>query len=420
MVLPRILHPLSLRNYRLWAGADIVSVAGAWMQIIGINLLVLQLTGSAAAMGVSVLLSSLPTILLGGWGGALADRLPVRPVLLACQVIRMLTAFGLAGAVATGVGGMTVVYGCAVVGGVVTAVEGPALGRFGATLVPAAQLGTALGLGSMISSGGRIAGVAVAGALAASTGTATLFLINGISFVLVIAAVVAVRTAELFDLTPGDRPSNTDAAGPRVGSFREGVRYLAAQRTLIVALGLAFLLGSLGRNYQVTMAAMADGPLAAGAAGYGMLSTAFGVGALVGGIAVASRAHLTWRLFLITGAGMSALQALSAFSDGVVMFALLMALIGAAAVVVDTIIATRLQLDTPPRMRGRMLGILGITSAAGSMLGAPILGWLCDTIGPAAALELAGIVTLAGAGAAALGMRRWRLRLWPQAAAASS
>jgi len=152
--------PLKERNYRLWAGADLVSTAGTWMQVLGLNWVILATTGSAAMMGAVVMLQSLPVLLLGSWGGALADRLPARPALIVCQAVRAALAFALL--IDTS---HALIVAVALASGVISSFEGPILGRFGSALVPRDALGSALALGSVLSSAGRIGGMALGGVL---------------------------------------------------------------------------------------------------------------------------------------------------------------------------------------------------------------------------------------------------------------
>ncbi|MBF8187437.1 MFS transporter [Nonomuraea sp. K274] len=218
-------------NYRLWAGADIVSVTGTWMQVLGVNWLILTITGSATSVGLSLVMQALPTLLLGMWGGALADRLPSRPLVIAAQVAQA----GLAGVLAmialTGVESVLPIYGVALAGGVVTALGGPALGRFGAEVVPPADLPNAMALGSILSSAGRILGMSLAGALLPFTGNGGLFVINAASFFVVIAAVVAMRREEFHRLAAAER---------RPGAVLAGLRYVLRTPWLLVVLALWF------------------------------------------------------------------------------------------------------------------------------------------------------------------------------------
>ncbi|MCU7727523.1 MFS transporter [Actinoplanes sp. KI2] len=387
-----LLAPLRERNYRLWAGADLVSTAGTWMQVLGLNWVILATTGSAATMGAVVMLQSLPVLLLGSWGGALADRLPARPALIGCQAIRAALAFALLANTSH-----ALIVAVALTSGVISAFEGPMLGRFGAALVPRGALGSALALGSVLSSAGRIGGMALGGVLVGVTGPAVLFLINGISYLGVIAALAAMRTGEL-------RLLPRAAAGE--GGVVAGLRYVLGRPVVLVVLAMAFVLGSLGRNYQVSMAAMASGPLHGGSGTYGLLSTVFAVGAVAGGLLLAGSGRSTLPVLVVTGVAISVLQFCAGFAPSVLGFAALLLPIAAGAVVFDTVVATRVQLDTREDMRGRVLATMGIVSSLSGIVGAPAVGWLADTLGARGGLVVCGAVTTAAAICGAVGLAR--------------
>ncbi|MFC4534191.1 MFS transporter [Sphaerisporangium dianthi] len=399
MALPvAALRSLRHRNYRLWAVADFVSVAGTWAQVLGVNWLILTITGSATSVGVSLVLQALPTLLLGLWGGSLADRLPSRPVVLAAQAAQAALAATLALITTGGLPPMAAVYGIMVASGLVNAVTAPTLGRFGGEVVPPEDLPNAMALGSVISSGARILGMSLAGAFLPLTGVRGLFLFNTLSFFAVIAAVLGMNRGELHVLERAE--GSTDLG------VRGSVRYVLRTPWLLVLLALAFVLGSLGRNYQVTMAAMSAGPLRAGASGYGLLSTVFAVGTVSGGIAVASRHRLSVRLLLGAAMLASVTQMASGLMPGLMSFAALMLPIAASAIVLDTAVAARAQLDSPDHMRGRVIAVLGVVSAASGALGGPLLGLMSDTLGPRAALQLAGLATVAATALAAVAFAR--------------
>ncbi|MEV4113727.1 MFS transporter [Nonomuraea sp. NPDC049695] len=393
-------------NYRLWAGADLVSVTGTWMQVLGVNWLILTLTGSATSVGLSLVMQALPTLLLGMWGGALADRLPSRPVVIAAQLAQAALAAVLALITMSGVESVLPIYGVALAGGVITALGGPALGRFGAEVVPPADLPNAMALGSILSSAGRILGMSLAGALLPFTGNHGLFVINAASFFVVVAAVLAMRRAEFHRLAPAERQR---------GSVREGLEYVLRTPWLLVVLALWFVSGSMGRNYQVTMAAMSAGPLEAGAGGYGLLSTAFAVGTVLGGFLAAARPHLTIRLLLVTAFATGVAQAVSGLMPELWTFGAVLLPIAAGAVALDTTVSARAQLDSPEPMRGRVIAALSIVSAGSGALGGPLLGWLSDALGPRVALEIGGVSCVAAALLAAAGLARLSGRTFRQA-----
>ncbi|MEU5939773.1 MFS transporter [Micromonospora sp. NPDC047548] len=388
MALGATFAALRHRNYRIWAGAGFVSVIGTWMQVLGVNWYVLAETGSAASMGLAVLLQAVPTLLLSVWGGALADRLPAKPLLIVAQAAHAALAAGLALVAVTGAGGLPAIYAISLVTGAVSAIEGPVMGRWCSTLVPRESLGNALALGSLTNSAGRILGMSVGAVVVAAVGPALLFGVNAASFVAVVAALFAVREGERH----GGEPAVTDAE-PTDGGIRAGFRYLLGQPVVLVALALSFVLGSLGRNYQVTMAAMSDGPLGGGAAGYGFLSTVFAVGTVCGALVAARRRELGYGILVGAGLLASVLQIVAGLAPGTMSFASVILPIAAAAVVIDTTVGTRAQLDTDYAMRGRVLAALAVTGSVSAAVGAPLLGWLSEYAGPRQTLVLAGATT---------------------------
>jgi MFS family permease len=391
---------LRFPNYRLWASADIISVTGSWMQTFAVSWYVLEATGSAANMGLTILFQALPSLLLSIVGGGLADRLPARPLLVVTQLLHALLAVALAAIAWSPQPHVALVYMIAAAGGLISAVEGPVLGRFSSTMVDAATLPNAVALGSVISSAGRILGMASAGVLVAVAGTGPVFIANAVSFLAVIAVLMLIRTDRLHALTDG-------AAVVRAG-IRAGLRFAASQPLLLLTLGLALVLGSLGRNYQVTMGAMSAGPLQGGATGYGVLSTAFAIGTVLGGLLAASRSGLSLRTLVGLGLLTSVLQTVAGLAPSVVTLAAVIVPIAAGAVMIDTTVTTRVQLDSPGALRGRVLGLTAAVSGASGALGAPLLGHLCEQIGPRATLVVAGAATALACVAGGLALARHR------------
>lgn len=405
MALGATFAALRHRNYRIWAAAGFVSVIGTWMQVLGVNWYVLAETGSATSMGFTVLLQALPTLLLSVWGGALADRLPAKPLLIVAQAAHAALAAGLAVVAVTGAGGLPAIYMISLVTGAVSAIEGPVMGRWASTLVDRESLGNALALGSLTNSAGRILGMSVGAVVVAAVGPALLFGINAASFVAVVVALFGVREGERHS---GELPA-ADVA-PADGGIQAGFRYLLRQPVLLVALALSFVLGSLGRNYQVTMAAMSDGPLGGGASGYGFLSTVFAVGTVLGALVAARRRDLGYGMLVGAGLLASGLQIAAGFAPGTMSFAAVILPVAAAAVVIDTTVGARAQLDTDYAMRGRVLAALAVTGSVSAAVGAPLLGWLSEHAGPRQTLVLAGTVTAVATAAAGLALDRLRDR----------
>jgi MFS family permease len=389
---------LRSRNYRLWASADLVSSTGTWMQVLGLNWLVLEATGSATALGLSILFQTLPMLLLGTWSGALADRLPTRPLVLTTQSMHVLLAGALVVVALTGAP-ITAIYIIAGFTGLVAAFDGPPMGRLAARIVGKDDLGNALALGSVFNSTGRILGMSLGGVLAGFAGDYVLFIVNGLTFLAVIGAVLAVRTSALHPM---------EVSPPQRTGVVAGFRYLRAEKSLLVLFALGFVLSSVGRNYQVTMAAMSDGPLHSGPAGFGLLSTMFAAGTVVGGLLAAQWRDLTVRVLLGAAVVTSVLQMLSGYASGLLLFGAVLLPIAAGAVIIDTTMGTRVQLDSAEDMRGRVLAAQSSVAAAAGTLGGPLVGWMSEAMGPAIALHVSGLVSALATVAAAAALVRTR------------
>jgi MFS family permease len=373
--------------YRRFTLSNLVSVTGTWMQVVAQNWLVFHLTGSAAPVGVTVMLQSIPSVVLGVWGGALADRVSKRTILLVTQPLLGLLAIGLGVMSAVGVVTVPVLYAFALLLGVVTAVDGPAHGAFGAELVDECELGNAVALGSVCNSTGRIVGMALGGLLVATMGAASVFLLNGISYFAVVGA-LATLPSHWHEPTP---------ESDRAVGVRDAVEFVRSTPALLAALAMAALVSALGRNFQVTMAAMSGEAFGAGASGYATLSTVFALGALLGGaVAARLRRHdvsVMVAVAAVTGLGQMAAGAMPTFLS----FAVSIAGLAAGAVMFDTVASTLIQAEAGAARRGRLVALLAAVSMAGAAIGAPLLGWLSDQVGPRTALEPGGVAVAAGA-----------------------
>jgi MFS family permease len=367
------------------------------MQFAAQNWLVLERSRSTTALGASVALQALPTVLFGVWGGLLADRLSRRRLLMVTQLGHALLAALLGLLAIGGLVNVSVLFGLALATGVLAAVEAPASASFGNDLVPEDLLANAIGLGSAVSSTGRVLGMAVAGVVVATVGVGAVFFLNALSYLAVIATLYSLRD-------DGVR------AAPRAvrsrGQIREGFRHVFGTPVVLVTVALAFAVSLFGRNFQVTMAAMTAGPLGAGAGGYGVCSTVFAAGAVAGAVIAARQRSVTHRfltaiVFVAAGAQLAA-----GLAPGMVTFVIALVPLGVAAVVIDTTVSALAQLHADPLLRGRTLSILGLVSMAGAALGALVLGGLAAVVGARAALGTGAAITGFAALAASLAFRR--------------
>jgi MFS family permease len=398
---------LRVRNYRIFASANLISLTGTWMQRIGQDWLALQLSGdSGIALGLLTALQFGPTLVLSMYGGVLADRYPKRRLLVLTQALMGVLALVLAVLVATGDVALWHVFVLAGGLGAVSAVDAPVRQAFVSEMVGPALLTNAVSLNSSIFNGARLVGPAVAGLLigAASGNTAPAFFVNAASFAFTIAALVGMRTAEL-------RPS-TPVARAR-GQLREGVAYTWAHPDLVLAMVLAFVIGTFGFNYQVTIALMSREVFDLGAEAFGLLSTCFAVGSLSGALLSTRRSVRPRQRFLVGSAVVfGVLTIVAGLMPTYLTFALLLVPTGAAALVFSVANNSFVQLGVDPQMRGRVMALYFMCFLGGTPVGAPLIGWISEHLGAPWGLILGGaVVVVAGVVAAVVLARGRRVRL---------
>ncbi|AXI80784.1 MFS transporter [Peterkaempfera bronchialis] len=397
---------------RWWSLANLVSNAGTWMQLTAQNLLVLQLTGSAALTGVCLAVQAAPGLLLGPAGGAVVDAWPRRRTAAVSQALLAAVALATAALLALGMLGVPVLLVLAALTGFIATVDGPACALLGNDLVPRRDLPSAIALGSVVHSAGRLAGVALAGVATAALGAAAAYAANGLSFLFVAAVIPFLRLlpAEptgVAEPTPTPVPM---AAGKgraaRRGATREGLAFFAGRPRLVALAVISAVSAVLGRNYALTLAALVTGPLHGGAGAYGAISTVLAVGGIAGAVLAGRLQRPSVRLIAALAAAGAVLQAVAAFSPTLLLLAVLVVPMAVVETVSDTAATTVLQTDPPAAMRGRVLGTWRSISTAWGLAGPPLLGLLLQAAGPRGALALGGLVITAVIGAGALAHRR--------------
>ncbi|MGI5482170.1 MFS transporter [Streptomyces lavendofoliae] len=379
---------LKVRNYRLFFTGAIVSNTGTWMARITQDWLVLSLTGSAAAVGITTALQFLPMLLLGLYGGVIADRYPKRTLLMLSQ--GALGLCGLALAVLTLSGHVQVwhVYLIAFLLGLVTVVDNPARQSFYSELVGPAQVRNAVSLNSANFQSARLVGPAVAGALIASVGSGYAFLVNGLSFLAPLASLMLMRTGELHQVERAPRGK---------GQLREGLRYVAGRPELIWPIALVGFVGTFGFNFPIWLTAFSDDVFHAGAGTYGFLNTLMAVGSLIGALLAARRGTSRLRLLVGGAVAFGVLEIAAALSPSFWLFALLLVPIGMFGLTVNVTANSSVQLATDPVMRGRVMSLYMMVFVGGTPVGAPLLGWITDTYGARVGFATGGAVSLAAA-----------------------
>lgn len=390
----RIFRSLSVRNYRLFASGQLVSLTGTWMQRVGQDWLVLKLShNSGTAVGITTGLQFLPFLLFGLYGGVIADRYPKRRLLIATQAFMAVQAVALALLDLSGVVSLGEVYGLAFLLGLATVVDNPTRQAFVTEMVGPDHVVNAVGLNSATFNSARIFGPALAGLMIDLVGTGWVFVLNAASYLAVIGGLAMMRDSELV---------RTPAVARAPGQVREGLRYLRARTDLLIPIMLVGIVGTLGFNFQITLALMDKVVMHRGAGAYGLLTSSIAVGSLVGALAGARRRAPTRKLLVGAAACFGVAACLAAVMPTYATLALLLLPTGFFAILFSTSANTTVQLGSDPAMRGRVMGVYMLVFAGGTPIGAPLVGWIAQTLGPRASILVGGVSSLVAAAVAAL------------------
>jgi MFS family permease len=394
---------------RWWSAANLLSNAGTWMQLTAQNLLVLQLTHSAAATGLSLAVQAAPALLLGTLGGAAVDGWPRRLTVAASQSLLALVAFTTAALVALHLLSVPALLVLAAVTGLIATVDGPACALLGNDLVPRADVPSAIAVGSVVHSVGRVAGTALAGLTISIFGLGGAYAANGVSFLCVVAVIpllpAAVGNGQ--DPPPAE-PARAEAPGAG-RSVRDGLGYFFTRRNLVALALLSAVSSTLGRNYGLTFAALVTGPMHGSMKQYALVSTVLAVGGTAGAVLAGRLRMPSVRLVAVLTLAGAVLQAVGALSPGIAVLVLLVAPMAVVESLCDTATTTVLQTDPPPHLRGRVLGAWRSLSTTWQLAGPPLLGLLIQLAGARGALFAGGMIT-AGAIVGAAVVQRGRER----------
>ncbi|GAA3051499.1 MFS transporter [Streptomyces roseofulvus] len=380
---------------RWWAVAHLVSNTGTWMQLTVQNLLVLDLTGSPAAAGLSISAQAAPGLLVGLLGGAAVDRLPRKATAALAQVALGLVALTTALLVANDGLSLPVLLALAVVTGLIATVDGPACALLGNDLVPAGDVPSAIGVGSLAHSGGRLAGAALAGVTVAALGTAAAYAANAVSFLFVAAVIPFLTLVRPQEEPDGTAVPATVTVAEEDTSVRGGLVFFAGRPRLVALAGLNAVSALFGRNYSLTLAVLVTGPLAGSTGSFGAVSTALAVGGIVGAVLGARLRAPKVRLVALLTAGGALLQIVAGASPSLAFLIVLALPMAIAESVSDTAQNTLLQTDPPPRMRGRVLGAWNSVRTLWGLAAPPTLGLLMELLGARGGLVTGGVVVAA-------------------------
>ncbi|MBT2365556.1 MFS transporter [Streptomyces sp. ISL-10] len=394
---------------RWWSVANFVSNAGTWMQLTVQNLLVLQITGSAAATGLSMSVQAAPGLLMGLAGGAAVDRWPRKLTAAVSQALLGAVAFLTAVLVAVDQLNLGILMALAAVTGMIATVDGPACALLGNDLVRTDDVPSAIGVGSLVHNAGRLAGAALAGVTVAFLGTAAAYAANGLSFLFVTGVIPFLRPVhEAITQPRGQRgPARTplDTGGTRGAkpkddmTMRQGMAFFLRRPRLVALAGISGISAVFGRNYGLTLAVLVTGPLAGGAGAFGTVSTVLAVGGILGAVLGARLRRPSVRLVGTLAAAGALLQVVAGLSPSLAVLLVLVLPMAVVESVSDTAGTTVLQTDPPAHLRGRVLGVWGSIRTLWGLAGPPALGLLMELAGARGALVSGGLLIAGAIGA---------------------
>ncbi|MEB4615622.1 MFS transporter, partial [Leucobacter sp. M11] len=402
---------LSSVNYRVWFIGALVSNIGAWMQATTQNWVVLTMLtdNDAVAVGITMALQFGPQLLLVPISGWVADRFDRRKILFVTQSCLMLLGFSLGLLLILGHAELWHLYLFALLLGIVNAIDGPARQTFVSDLVSEENMANAVALNSASFNGARMIGPAVAGFLIVLIGSGWVFVVNAFTFIAVLIALSMIK--------PNHRggPRSTKRAG---GQLVEGFRYAWSRPDLLVVFVIVFLIGAFAMNFPIVSSTMAV-EFGRGAGEYGLLSSILAIGSLTGALMAARRERARFSVIVIASGMLGIASAVSAVMPTFWTFAISLVLIGFSAVTLLTTANGYVQTTTSADVRGRVMAIYMAILMGGTPLGAPVVGWVANTLGPRWGL---GVAAVAGLLACAIAIawlvvaHQLRIRLKPDSA----
>ncbi|OLN31114.1 putative transporter [Desulfovibrio sp. DV] len=384
-----LLRSFRHRNFRLFFAGQFISLTGTWMQSVAVSWLVYRLTGSSMALGLVGFASHIPVFLFGLFGGCLADRGNKRAILIAAQAAAMLQALALAALTLSGTANVWLVVSLATFLGLVNAVDMPTRQAFVVDMVGREDLHNAIALNSSMFNSARVVGPALAGVLVAAIGEGWCFLVNGLSYLAVIAALAAMRL-------PPSQPSC--GSGSVSGHVRQGLAYAWGDRSVRSILGSLIITSLFASSYMVLLPVVVNTVLGHGAQALGFLMAATGVGSVAAALLLAlrqkSRGLSRWRI--VSGLGVGLVMVAFAFSQTFWLSVCLSMIMGFCLIFFFAASNTMLQLRSPDAMRGRIMSLYSVTLVGMAPFGSLLAGAAASLLDAPTTIALAGGLCVAG------------------------
>lgn len=392
---------LRVRNYRLFATGQVVSLSGTWAQRIAQDWLVLQIAPNPGlALGITTGLQFLPMLLFGLYGGVLADRYDKRKLLVGAQAAMGVLALVLGVLDLSGAVQLWHVYVLAFLLGLASVVDTPVRQAFVSEIVGPAEMPNAVSLNSATFNLSRIVGPAIAGIAINSVGTGWVFLGNAVSYVAVLAGLLAMRPREL---------QRTGRVVRGKGQLREGLAYVRSRPELLVPIVLVFMVGTFGLNFQITLALVAKQVYDRGAGSFGLLTSMLALGSLLGALQSARRTGPPrTRVLLGSALAFGLLEVVAGLAPSYAVLAVLLVPTGAAVLTFTTTANSLVQLGSSPEVRGRVMALYVLVFLGGTPIGAPVIGAVAQAAGPRSSLLVGGLVCAVSAVVGAVYLTRSR------------
>jgi MFS family permease len=378
------------RNYRLYFAGNAISFIGTWMQQIAAYWLILELTGSPIAVGALALVQTLPITLFALVGGALADRVDLRRMVIACESVLAAVAATLAVLALSGAIEAWQLYALGLVQGICIALDAPARHTLVFQIVGREDLPNAVALSSALGTSARIAGPALGGLVVAAAGPGVAFAVNAVSYAVVICAIVAIRIA------PRRRPTTVT---PILAGIAETFRFAFSSRRVAVVFVTVLLVGTFAFNFDVMLPLLAKTTLDEGAEVFGLIAAVFGCGALCGALILATVGRARLLLVLGGACGFGTFQLALAPQDTLPAVCVLLFGAGVFYVLWGSSALATLQLAAPEHLRGRAASLYFFAFMGGAPLGGLIAGWLTSQGGTRLAFSVAGTIAIVVAAA---------------------
>jgi MFS family permease len=372
------------RNYRLYFFGQVVSVSGTWMQNIGLAWLVIELSHSPLAVGGLAFCRFVPFTVFGLFAGVVADRVDNRRFVIGTQTASMILSTVLAVLALSGSASLPVVYVLAVLLGTAQVFDAPGRQALTFQMVGRDELPNAIALNSSLFNMSRVVGPALAGVVLATSGAGVCFVLNAISFLAVLAGLLAMRVGDLYPVERNGRPT-------LLRGTREGLAFVFRSHDVSMVLLIVTVMSTVGFNFNVILPLLASDTLHSGPRAFGLLSACFGGGALAGALVSATLGRASWRGLLAGLIGFSLVMLALAPLHTVWVCAVLLFVLGGSFTLLTANANALVQLDVPGHLRGRVVGLYLFAFAGLAPVGGLVAGWLVAVGGTQLAFAVAGL-----------------------------